>query len=269
MAEAGRPGVAAGDAGDAPPARIADAELLLLAHRAWLAADVRDIDGWLVRRDQGVTGRANSVLPLGEPADLAMALQLASALYRQKQIRPCFQISTSALPTGLDDELAERGWEEARHAYAMVAQTDEVVARAGERTRPVHVSGGLDDAHLDLWARIDGRDSGAGLAELAGVARRTPAVYASMRREGRVWATARGTLDDGWCGIDGLATDESARGRGLATDLIAEIARRASKAGARGMWLLVARDNPAQSLYERLGFTRQFAYHYRWAPTGK
>lgn len=248
---------------DQPPARLADAQLAELGRRTWRAADVRDVDGWLVRRDRGVTRRANSVLPHGEPVDLDMALKLVAALYRQRGIVPRFQITPAALPTGLDDVLAERGWVAEGHALAMVAQTEDVLERAGERTRSVHVSGALDPAHLDLWARTSGRDTAEGRAELGEVARRTPAVYASMRREGQVWSVARGTLTDGWCGIDGLGTDPRGRGRGLATDLVAEIARRGLAGGARGCWLQVGAESPAVRLYERLGFTTQYAYHYR------
>lgn len=246
-------------AGADTPVRIADAQLSALVHRTWLASDVREIDGWLVRRDRGTTRRANSVLPHGEPADTAMALQLVEALYRQRGLPPRFVLGPDALPTGLDDLLADRGYTDGGHAYAMVAQVEDVLARAGERTRGVHVSGTPDAAHLDLWGRVDGRPGD----ELGAIATRTPAVYATMRRNGRVWAVARGTLEGEWCGIDGLGTDPGARGHGLATDLIAEIARRAGRGGARGCWLLVTRDNPAVALYERLGFTVQYAYHYR------
>lgn len=242
-----------------PPARIADAQLSALVHRTWLAWDVREIDGWLVRRDRGTTRRANSVLPHGEPTDSAMALQLVEALYRQRGLPARFLVGPDALPADLDDLLEARGYAAAAHSCAMVAQAEDVLERAGERTRGVHVSGAPDAAHLDLWGRIDGRPG----AELGEIATRTPAVYASMRRDGRVWAVARGTLDGEWCGIDGLATDPEGRGHGLATDLIAEIVRRGLKGGARGCWLLVERDNPAVRLYERLGFTVQYAYHFR------
>lgn len=253
-----RPGAPEQPAPEAP-VRIADAQLSALVHRTWLASDVREIDGWLVRRDRGATRRANSVLPHGEPVDTAMAFQLVEALYRQRGLPPRFVLGPDALPAGLDDLLAERGYTAGGHAYAMVAQIGDVLARAGERTRGVHVSGAPDGAHLDLWGRIDGRPGD----ELGAIATRTPAVYASMRRDGRVWAVGRGTLDGDWCGIDGLATDPQGRRQGLATDLIAEIARRAHRGGARGCWLLVTRDNPARALYERLGFTVQYAYHYR------
>ncbi|GAB3622157.1 GNAT family N-acetyltransferase [Mariniluteicoccus endophyticus] len=243
--------------------RIADARLDLLAHHSWPATDVRDIDGWLVRRTRGATRRANSVLPHGEPADLAMAIRLVEQLYRQRGLVPTFLITPAALPTTLDDELAERGYVADGACDVMVAQTEDVVRLAGERTRGVHVSGALDDAHLALWAAHGGRTDDALLGEMVEVATGTPAVFASMRRDGRVWAVGRGTLREGWCGLDGFVTDPAARGRGLATDLIAEIARRALAAGARGMWLQVADGNPARGLYERLSFTEQYRYHYR------
>ncbi|MDQ1739423.1 MAG: N-acetylglutamate synthase, partial [Pseudonocardiales bacterium] len=42
-------------------------ELERVARRGWRAAEVVDLDGWLLHADQGWTGRANSVLPLVTP----------------------------------------------------------------------------------------------------------------------------------------------------------------------------------------------------------
>lgn len=249
----------ASDAEQPQPARIADADLALIAHRSWQAAEVRDLDGWLIAQDRCTTRRTNSVLPLGEPPQLAMAIGLVEALYRRHGRPAAFVIAPWTLPGGLDETLAELGYEVGGSCLMMVAQTAEVVAAAGERTRPVHVAGGPDQAYAELWSRVDGRPADA----LAEVSVRTPSVHASLRREGRVWAIGRGTLDSGWCGLTGLVTDPQARGHGLGTDIIAEIASRALRAGARGMWLQVRSDNPARALYERLGFTTQYAYHYR------
>lgn len=57
----------------------------------------------------------------------------------------------------------------------------------------------------------------------------------------------------GWVEISAVCTDPEARGRGYARRLIAEVARGVRAEGDRA-FLHVAHDNPARSVYERMGF---------------
>lgn len=239
--------------------RIAPAELDLLLQRMWVPDDVRVIDGWQVRTARGVTKRANSVLPHGTPLNLDMALQLVERLYRAKGLPPVVQVTPSALPAGLDAVLDARGYERVDEALVMVADLDDVLAAAGERTRPVHAAGSPDEAYQRLAYETPQR-----AAVMTDIGRRTPSVYASMRHDGRAYATGRGSLVDGWLGITQMVTDPSSRRRGLATDVVAELARRAHGGGARAAVLQVLADNaPAIALYTRLGFAEHSRYHYR------
>ncbi|MGZ0237472.1 GNAT family N-acetyltransferase, partial [Streptomyces sp. CPS1] len=50
---------------------------------------------------------------------------------------------------------------------------------------------------------------------------------------------------------------------GLATEVMAALARRALAEGASAAWLQVESDNePARALYAALGFSRHHAYHH-------
>lgn len=239
--------------------RIAPAQLDLLQMQMWQPDDVRSIDGWLVRRSRGITKRANSVLPHGTPQNVDMAIMLAEQLYRAQGIAPCFQLTPSALPGDLDRRLADRGYERIDEVRVMVADIDDVLARLGERNRPVHAAGSPDVP----FARLSyGTPERAAVMQEIGA--RTPSVYASMRRDGVVYAAGRGALADGWLGLFELVTHESARRQGLAQDVIGELVRRGRGGGARAVVLQVLVDNdPAARLYEKLGFTDHSRYHYR------
>jgi ribosomal protein S18 acetylase RimI-like enzyme len=63
------------------------------------------------------------------------------------------------------------------------------------------------------------------------------------------------TLSDGW--IDQVGVDPAWRGRRLGAHLVARSLTALQGAGSAKVWLCVNVDNPAQNLYERLGFKRR------------
>jgi GNAT superfamily N-acetyltransferase len=64
-----------------------------------------------------------------------------------------------------------------------------------------------------------------------------------------------------------MATRPEARGRGIATGVLAAGACWAGAQGARNLYLQVEEHNlPARRLYDRLGFHPSHHYHYRVAP---
>ena len=63
------------------------------------------------------------------------------------------------------------------------------------------------------------------------------------------------TLSDGW--IDQVGVDPAWRGRRLGAHLVVRSLTALQRAGSQRVWLCVNVDNPAQDLYERLGFRRK------------
>ncbi len=64
-------------------------------------------DGWRLRFNHNVTRRANSVWPNADFGhhSLAEKLDAVETFYRDHGATPRFQITSAALPTGLDDVL--------------------------------------------------------------------------------------------------------------------------------------------------------------------
>jgi N-acetylglutamate synthase len=61
--------------------------------------------------------------------------------------------------------------------------------------------------------------------------------------------------------------DPSLRRRGLASTVMAALARRALDEGASAAWLQVESDNAgARALYDAMGFTAHHAYHHYREP---
>ncbi len=85
--------------------------------------------------------------------------------------------------------------------------------------------------------------------------------------DGRLLAVGRAALTQGWVGITAVDVRESARRRGLATDIARALLNYAYSRGHRHAYLQVATENTgARALYEKLGFVEHHHYQYRTAP---
>jgi GNAT superfamily N-acetyltransferase len=231
-------------------------ELEAVAYEFWRAPEVQELDGWRLRFGHGITGRANSVWPNGfGTLPLAEKIDRAEAWYRERGRPTLFQLTEAAQPAGLEDALAERGYE-LRGAPVSVetASLDEVVARtSGE----AEVTQRLDDAWLELWA------GSRGFAELAAARELLTLGDVAFARVGDT-AVGRGVVADGWLGITSMVTLPEARRHGHARAIVNALARWALNRGCTHAMLQVETTNePARALYAGAGFVTQHTYHYR------
>lgn len=233
-------------------------------NRGWPALETSTVGGWLVRRSGGVTRRANSVLPVAAPRDVAVALERVESAYRDAGLVPTFQVSPAAEPRDLDEILAARGYELRSPTLVQVTDIPVALARLPEPGVDVTVTEEPDDGWLDLWWSVDGR----GGTREAAVARRIlvagPALYASIHDAAGVAAVGRMALVGEWGGVYCMAVRPDVRRRGCATAVLRALLDHASSHGVRHAWLQVLRDNlAARALYSGAGFTDASGYHYR------
>lgn len=87
---------------------------------------------------------------------------------------------------------------------------------------------------------------------------------ASITRDGQMVAVGIGVVERGWMGIFGMAVRSDLRRQGLATSVLAELARWGEKHRVSRMYLqVVAANQSAIALYAGLGFSTLYQYHYR------
>jgi GNAT superfamily N-acetyltransferase len=241
------------------------------AARAWPAAHVHDVDGWLLRATDGVTRRANSVLPNNATGRLPLVDRLTrvEARYREWGLRPRYQMSPAADPANLDDVLAERGYQATAPTAVQGAPLAVVRGRTvHDSSVPVTVADHLEDHWLTTYCRADGF-SGPEAAGRAAILRRIrqPTGYACLELDGAPAAVGLGVLDGDWLGIFCMATCPEQRRRGAATAVLHALGRWGERHGARQGYLQVMDENTAaHTLYARAGFETLYPYHYREAP---
>ncbi|WMD03960.1 GNAT family N-acetyltransferase [Streptomyces sp. FXY-T5] len=243
-------------------------ELARVAARAWRPVESERLGGWELRAASGFTRRANSVLPSGAPdAPLDEALDAVRRWYGERGLPAYVQTATGAEGTQelLCAELERRGWVREVTAELWVGPLAPI-ADGGDPTGVV-LSRQAGEGWLARYQR-------KGVSQVAlRVLESGPSVwFATVPGESAdapPAAIGRCVVDGRWAGFAAVEVDPALRRRGLATAVMAALARQALDEGASAAWLQVEADNAAaRALYAGMGFAAHHAYHHYRAPDG-
>ena len=236
-----------------------------LLRQGWPAHNEVLVDGWIARLSDGVTDRANSVLPLATPADLAATLDRVEQLYREHGIPPCFQLGPTAQPAGLEEVLVERGYQlRSRTSIEVAAVDDLLLALADADPSEVRIKAEPGTDWMDLWWSVDGRGDEQARAAAYRIITGGTAAYADRYDEHGSSAIGRMAFVGDWAGLYCLAVRPDRRRQGQAASIIRALVESARDHGVRHVWLqVIERNHGARALYARLGFRPEAGYHYR------
>ncbi|MEU6357479.1 GNAT family N-acetyltransferase [Streptomyces sp. NPDC047072] len=237
-------------------------ELSRVATRAWRPVESERLGEWELRAASGFTRRANSVLPDGDPGlPLDEALSAVRRWYGERGLPAYIQTATGAEGTQelLCAQLEERGW--TREVSAEL-WTGALAPIADRETEGVVLTREADADWLTRYQR-------KGVSEVAlRVLGSGPSVwFATVPGADAPAAIGRCVVDGRWAGFAAVEVDPSLRRRGLASTVMAALARRALDEGASAAWLQVETENAgARALYTGMGFTAHHAYHHYREP---
>ena len=216
-----------------------------------------EIGGWLVALDNGTIGRARSAVPLRHDIGPEAVGDIEDA-YRSRGLKPSFRIADIAAFDPIRAELVRRGFAAIQPTIFKIGAVDDMasVSEASARilTKP-------DDA----WQAVflgEGFDPADGAHRVAALARSPDALYAAAGRDGRTEAVGVMTFGRGWAGVHGMRTAPAARGKGLATSILATLGQAAQARGVTRVSLQVEEANPARAIYRRAGLNPVWRYFY-------
>jgi GNAT superfamily N-acetyltransferase len=247
-------------------------ELERIARRGWRAAEVVELDGWLLHADAGWTSRANSVLPLvTPPRPLTELLGAAQEFYAERGLPVQIQLPLPARGL-LDAELAGRCWKAHRPAVVLTAPVGTPAEAHNDEAHGGELHHSDERVRLDPVASPDWLENyhhrGPLSADAVRLLNRHDQVrFASLSRDGTVVGVARGTVDEGWLGVTAVEVAAGHRRSGVGSALMRALRDWGSRQGATRCYLQVdAANSEALAFYQRLGFIEHHRYHYRIPP---
>ncbi|MGZ4687802.1 GNAT family N-acetyltransferase [Oryzihumus sp.] len=249
----------------APHLALSVEDLQRVMVEGWAPVERARLGDWVLRAAGGFTGRANSVLPLGDPGlPLPEAVARAEDWYAARGLPPRFLVAGPVGFAMAEDRLGalllDRGYHETNRSVVMTSAA-QVVADTSAGAAVVEVAEELTPQWLDAYARQREVVPGSTQSVLSG----SPGqLFASAAVGGRVVALARlGLVAGGWAGLYGVWVDPEHRGHGLARALTGALAARAVARGTRSLYLQTLHANePAVGLYSSLGFSPHHSYSY-------
>ncbi|WP_026209099.1 GNAT family N-acetyltransferase [Catelliglobosispora koreensis] len=215
------------------------------------APDTAHLGDWLLRAAEGFTGRANSVLPLGDPGmPFSSALAQVEEFYASRGLPPWIDVPLP-LMRPVARALETNGWKPLCTVLVRVIEMPALLAA----TPPGEGVTFYTEPTPEMRSMIKGRRGGFP-ASAAHVLSAVPLLtYGGYSVSSHVVAMARGTVTNGWLGYTFVETDPAARRRGLAREVMGAVARWGAENGARRAFLQVQDDNTAAlALYDSMGF---------------
>ncbi|NHI82807.1 MAG: GNAT family N-acetyltransferase [Candidatus Thorarchaeota archaeon] len=239
-------------------------KLETLAANAWPARETRKIGGWLLRADNGITRRANSVLPLGSPSvEVELAITDVINFYQKRNITPRFQMTPACGPPELDKILDEDGFSIGLSVHIQINSLSNIIATSMRHDVTIDFS--PKDNWIAAYGRL-GEYSGLSLEIRRGIMDRIPLQkgFASLSVNDEIVGVCLGVVENTWLGIFALIVDKKYRRHGIGADLNSGLAMWAESLGSTNAYLQVeTRNKPAIAFYKSLGFKTLYNYWYR------
>ena len=223
------------------------------------------LDGlWLARFARGYTKRSNSVqcLDVTDDGDAPARLQRLVELYLLNDLPPIFRVTPLTGP-GVIAALDADGWAPFGETRVLAMSLGEVAFETPDGCR---ISEAADATWIEGLAGLIGSsprdlDSLTRIVNL--IACRSAGIL--IRNRGGETVAAAMAVNAGGIGIyHNVVTRADARGKGFGRAAMHAALDWSHAAGATHAAIQVVSDNvPAINLYQSLGFTERYRYHYR------
>jgi len=245
-------------AGTGAPLSHRITELEALSNKTWPAPTTQSRGGWLYRRANGVSLRANSVLlqgsaPFGQPLEnIEDEINYCVSFYKTAGLRPTIVVPLPIFQE-LDKKLEGLGWIPKVKAHFLVKDLPKESANDLHGFKYLVLATPSQE-----WLAVQSDEA------IADIMSAYPATYLAITDEDKVIATVRLAIDGNWAIVTRLFVNEEFRGKGLSKALMEKVSSVASNQGATKISLQVESTNKvALSLYQSLGYKIHHSFIYR------
>jgi ribosomal protein S18 acetylase RimI-like enzyme len=232
-----------------------------LAFKAWPALEQMQYDGWILRFANGYSKRINSVNPLYPGSQDALAkIDWCEQTYRAKNLRSIFRLTPLVYPENLEEILARRGYME---KDCTSVQLLDLASVQPEITDAFRLWPEFSVEWLDTFVKVSAAPTPPTHEE---VLRRivSPTCFGVLVKENRPVACGLGVVEGQHLGLFNIVVAPAERYKGFGRELVTNILTWALQYKAQKAYLQVLANNePALKLYNRLGFKEIYRYRYR------
>lgn len=239
-------------------------EMESLTAQFWPARESEKYKGWIMHWNDGVTWRANSVLPLGsiEEVQLEDAIKYVIAFYNQRGTPPAFKITEASEPKDIDEGLADMGFEKGKSTHVQTVSIDElssfypkvpvdVIKVTDDSINMLMYESGMGEAAIEARRGIINRIEGE-----KGVAR--------VMIDGKIAGVGLGVVREKWLGLFSIRTLPEYLHRGVGWSVTCGLGMWGEDLRAARAFIQVEANNTiALGLYESMGFRTMYDYWYR------
>ncbi|MFW9870060.1 MAG: GNAT family N-acetyltransferase [Candidatus Thorarchaeota archaeon] len=240
------------------------AELELLASHCWPAREIVTYKGWKIHWDQGVTWRANSVLPneWDSNIDVESVVDYVISLYQEKSTPPAFKISPASQPKGLDKILESKGFQKRMITNVQTVPIDTVSCL--RPLIPVDLFSVTEDSLDTLMHRSERGKLAIDVRREIIHRIRGRKNIARVSMHGNIAGVGLGVVEGDWLGLFSIRTMPEYKRQGVAWSVSCALAMWGEDLGAKNAFLQVEEENEAaKTLYESMGFKTLYTYWYR------
>jgi len=237
---------------------------------SWPAKFNYFLNGWILRFTEGVTARANSVLPMsynGTKWTLGRDINIVETAYKSFKLPPIFMMHDFFKPKYLEQELIKREYVSFSPTDAMMISINDVNFKPiNENFTYVHYSNRVNE-----FSKFLAKHSTRSEAEQIILEELSERIFIPKKRffiakdQNEIIGTLMGVLDpNGFLYLADLLVDPKYRNQNVATSLYFEALKKwAISKGVRKLWLQVEVDNKkAINFYKKFGFKKIYSYYY-------
>lgn len=238
-------------------------DLQRICSAGWPARDVDHLGDWALRAHDGITGRANSAMAVGDPGrPVGAALAAVREWYAARSLPALLQLP---LADPANRAIADSGWERLHVTVVQVAPVDRLLETVPARGDLRAVLGPEPSADWRaLMHDLDEDDPESHVEILTGPER---VCFVTLYRGDEPVGIGRVSVEGEWAGVTSVDVAPADRRAGVGTAVMRALLGWASGQGAVASYLQVRAANAsALRLYAALGYVTHHPYCYR-APT--
>lgn len=226
----------------------------------WPARDVQMLGDWALRAHDGITGRANSAMAVGDPGrPVAAALDTVREWYESRGLPPLLQVP---LTSPANAEMADLGWARLHVTVVQVAPLEPLLDSLPDRD---DLAPGVEPEPSAGWRSLmHDLDEGDPESHLAILAAPERVGFATVRRGDEPVGIGRVSVEGEWAGVTSMDVLPTARRQGIGSAVMRALLSWAREQGAVASYLQVRAGNAAAlRTYASLGYVTHHPYCYR------